>query len=122
MRINTRGIWADRVARWVNSGLTAREFSAEEGINASTLTHWKWRLGTEAVERPGVPALGFVEVVAPFVAAGSGSAAGGGGMASCERRRGDRVDVVLARGTRLRVPPGVDADWLGQLVHALEGR
>ena len=122
MRIKTREIWADRVARWVHSGLTAREFSAEEGINAGTLTHWKWRLGGESVGSPAVPALGFVEVVAPFTLGGSGSATSGGGMANGERRGGDRVDVVLARGTRLRIPTGVDAEWLGQLARALEGR
>jgi hypothetical protein len=43
-----RAQWAKRVERWKDSGLTAKEFSAEAGINPSTLSYWKWRLGSES--------------------------------------------------------------------------
>jgi transposase len=36
--------WAKRVQRWQDSGLTAREFAAEAGLKAASLTFWKWRL------------------------------------------------------------------------------
>lgn len=42
--------WAKRVERWKDSGLTAKEFAAETGVNASTLSYWRWKLGAEARE------------------------------------------------------------------------
>ena len=42
-----RDEWSKRVQRWVESGLTAKEFAAETGLKASTLSYWKWRLGSE---------------------------------------------------------------------------
>jgi hypothetical protein len=44
----TRAVWAKRVERWGESGLTCAEFAAELGINPRTLTYWKWILGKEA--------------------------------------------------------------------------
>jgi len=43
-----REVWAKRVERWADSGLTCREFSSEIGVNPRTLIYWKWRLGKEA--------------------------------------------------------------------------
>lgn len=43
-----REVWAKRVERWTDSGLSAREFSSEIGVNQRTLIYWKWRLGKEA--------------------------------------------------------------------------
>ncbi len=40
--------WAKRVERWRDSGLSCAEFAAELGINARTLTYWKWMLNKEA--------------------------------------------------------------------------
>jgi hypothetical protein len=37
-------VWAKRVERWIDSGLTAKEFAAEAGLKPSTLSYWKWRL------------------------------------------------------------------------------
>jgi hypothetical protein len=45
MAKSTREEWAKRVRRWKQSGLAAREFEAWTGINARTLSYWKWRLG-----------------------------------------------------------------------------
>lgn len=43
----SREIWAKRVERWKDSGLTSKEFAAELGINPRTLTFWKWNLTHE---------------------------------------------------------------------------
>ena len=40
----SRETWAKRVERWTDSGLTAKEYAAELGIKAHSLTWWKWRL------------------------------------------------------------------------------
>ena len=47
----SREEWAKRVERWRDSGLTAAEFAAELGINAHSLSWWKWRLAAEQAKR-----------------------------------------------------------------------
>src|SRR5262249_27057562 len=42
-----REVWEKRIERWRESGLTAKEFAGEAGVNAGTLTHWKYRLAAE---------------------------------------------------------------------------
>ena len=44
--------WAKRVERWKDSGLSAKQFAAETGLKASTLSYWRWRLA--APERASV--------------------------------------------------------------------
>jgi hypothetical protein len=39
-----RDEWQQRVDRWKESGLTAKEFAAEMGLNAGTLQFWKYKL------------------------------------------------------------------------------
>jgi transposase len=51
----TRQEWAERVARWQRSGLTAQAFAAEAELNAATLTYWKYRLRRDQRERAGKP-------------------------------------------------------------------
>lgn len=66
-------VWAKRIERWRDSGLTATEFAAEVGVNAKSLSHWKWRLhkgAQQASDGFTVPSQ-FVEVVAgPEMAVG----------------------------------------------------
>ena len=40
-----KALQEERIRRWQESNLTAKEFAAELGINARTLTYWKWKLG-----------------------------------------------------------------------------
>ena len=46
----TPEVWAMRVEPLVDSGSTAKEFAAEIGVNANTLTGWRWRLGRRRKE------------------------------------------------------------------------
>ncbi len=39
--------WSTVVERWQRSGLTAKEFAATEGLVASTLSWWRWHLGSK---------------------------------------------------------------------------
>ncbi|MEL6339486.1 MAG: hypothetical protein AAFP04_15230 [Myxococcota bacterium] len=67
----------NRVERWQESGLTAREFSAELGINHRTLTFWKYKLkqqargstNSAAPSKPRKPRPEFVQAQAPARAA-----------------------------------------------------
>ena len=46
MARDAREVWAKRVEQLADSGLTAKEFAAEIGVNANTLAGWKWRLSS----------------------------------------------------------------------------
>jgi hypothetical protein len=126
MARGTREVWAKRVQRWVDSGLTAKEFAAEAGINARTLTFWKWRLGAGASRGAGETATSarFVEIVAPPATASAD--------ATSESRRvpakgtppgaPEPFEVILRGGYRLLVPVTFDALALRRVVDVLEGR
>ena len=88
--------------------MSAAEFALEIGVNARTLTYWKWKLGKPAPR--AAPRLEFVEVVA----------------AAAPRRSGDvsldALEVVLGGGVVIRVPARFDAEALRRVVMALEAR
>jgi hypothetical protein len=119
--------WAKRIERWSDSGLTAKEFAAETGLNANTLMHWKWRLGAEARRRQrsaptGVSAPAFVEVVAPTATEVVTAAAAPVPVvaASVDAAPADEpLEVVLRDGVRIRVPVHFDAATLRRVVAAL---
>jgi transposase-like protein len=87
------------------SGLSVAEFARRHGLTPQRLRWWKKR----RAEQKG-PVLSFVPVhVTPPPSPEVQRAAGGASM-----------EVVLARGRRIRVEPGFDADELARLVRALE--
>ena len=96
----------ERIERWAASGLEADAFAAKEGINASTLQNWKWRLGAEKKRnRVGRPAATFVEVSAP-----------------ASRDEAAPFEVSLRNGTRITVPAHFDTAAFREVVAALGGR
>ena len=112
--------WAKRVERWRDSGLSAAEFAAELGINARTLTYWKWVLGREARgdkrvwparkgrrARKAVGAGTTSRATPPFVEVSAASA-------------DERFELELSGGRRLRVPKGFDDEALRRLLGVLE--
>lgn len=109
MREATRARWTELVRRWIESGVTAAEFARREGLNAGTLSYWKWRLRREGrrsaiVRRGGSRAPTFVEVVAtvPTVA--------------------DRVEVVVDGKLVVRVPDGFDETTLRRVLAVVRER
>jgi hypothetical protein len=121
----SRETWAKRVERWTDSGLTAKEFAAEVGVNPHSLKWWKWRLSSAparpsteraAVRRmaPGARRRGskapsvatspltFVEIPAATAA--------------------EPLELVLPSSVRVRVPSGFDAAALGRLLDVLDAR
>ena len=118
-----RALWAKRVERWKDSGLTVKEFAAEIGVNANTLSNWNWKLSKEhsvsaqkqkkskreparkKPEKKSAPdPIQFIEVAQPQVASDV------------------RFEIELRRGHRLFVPTCFNADALGRLVDVLEAR
>jgi transposase-like protein len=146
MTRENREVWAKRVERLGDSGLTAKEFAAEIGVNANTLAGWKWRLGSrEGGDEPrrgqarrGPAVLGIV--------ATQESRTEGCAPAARERRTPRRgtesitpmkfvelttrsssapapapaFEIVLRSGRTVRVPGGFDAGELARLVGVLE--
>jgi transposase len=106
-----RDEWRKRVERWKASGLTAKEFAAEVGINAGTLQFWQHKLKTcgPIARRPrrrrtdAIVASSLVELRAPVAAA-----------------LDQRFEVELGNGRRVRVSAGFDADALKRLLVVLE--
>lgn len=114
-----RAEWARRIERWRASGLSAGEFGAAIGVKAKALQNWKWRLsaerhqaaageGARIAERPS-----FVEVVGPLF--------GQGGIGDGKSSEGG-VELVLARGLRVRVTLGFDEALLRRVIETLEAR
>jgi transposase len=112
----TREVWGERVQRWVDSGLTAKEYAAETGLNVNSLGHWKWKLSREGgleAEKQSHPARrGFIEVKL----AGDEPAP----VAPANVVKVDPFEVVLPSGLTVRVPVRFNAVALRELVQALE--
>jgi transposase len=116
----TREVWTERIERWKESGLSAKEFATPLGIKPRTLRWWHWNLGTSAVrkgprrrsaaksgaivERPStaMSPLAFVEMTASVLS--------------------EPLEVVLPSTFRVRVPTGFDDATLVRLLDVLERR
>lgn len=120
MRRDAREVWSKRVEQWRRSGQTAKEFAARSGINANTLMHWSWRLGSKgggnhqgrgaggaAASSGECGAVQFVELL---------------GVTPPTADVDPRLEVLLPGGAKLCVPRGFDAATLRHVVHVLEGR
>ena len=124
MARTSRAEWAKRVERWKDSGLTAKEFGTETGVNPSTLAFWSWKLGSEQREsrrtstapsprshkrgaepkkKRDKPAAGRLVEVSTVVTSSP-----------------PMLEVVLASGARVRVPAGFDEATLTRVVRAVE--
>jgi hypothetical protein len=105
-----REVWAKRVERWRESGLTAKEFAAEVGVKASTLHDWSWRLS--AGERTGEPEKvereQFIEVATPAKEPERAS--------STRRQPMEKIELVLASGVTVRLPARFEAEALRRLL------
>lgn len=127
--------WSKRVERWKDSGLTAKEFASETGLNERSLSWWRWHLGAKAKKTTSEasPPRGRKQAVA--------NESGPTTDASPKRRRrrvanvpgpamtfvevsaartSELLEVVLVRGRRVRVPIGFDEATFERLVTILE--
>ena len=117
MERESREVWAKRVERLADSGLTLREFAAEIGVNANTLAGWRWRIhrakgtGTDVAAQPSLPP--FLEIVAP-------PADEVRPECKPEPECAEPFELVLEGGHRIRIPVRFDPTALRRLVDVLE--
>lgn len=116
----TREVWAKRVERWKDSGLTAKEFAAELDVSASSLTFWKWKLGRLASGTPAKPRVRRKARVESAAHAGVKFLQLVPTPAACDRS--GSFELVFASGVVLRVPQDFDDSALARLIGALGGR
>lgn len=124
MKRSTREDWAGRVAKWDESGLSLKKFAGETGLNARSLSWWKWHLARKTAQtpapsrakralarRPTAPIAKVPTTISPltFVEMTSVIAA-------------EPLKVVLPSSVRIRVRPGFDGTTLGRLLDVLETR
>jgi len=112
----SREIWAKRVERWKDSGLTAKEFAAELDVSAASLTFWKWKLKrqrseTTAPTRRTRRPRKRDEQVAQFLQL----------VPAMPTRAAGPLEVVLVSGVIIRVAQDFDDATLIRLVAALGG-
>ena len=100
MATGSREVWAERVARWKASVLTAEEYARRHKLGTASLKWWKWKLG--ATKKTTISPLTFVE------------------MTSAVKR--ESIEVVLEGGTVVRVPADFVEATLVRVLGVLEQR
>lgn len=103
--------WAELVAKWKRSGLTAKKFGTREGVRPKSLTWWSWRLGSDSAKDKSpetlLPAFLPVHVVERECAPKSAMAP--------ERH----VDILVDGRNTVRVLPGFDEQTLRRVLDVL---
>lgn len=104
-----RAHWIERVEQWRQSGLTAREYAAQAGLNAGTLCYWKWRLSRDASAQKAAPTRKRRSRKPKLVELAPVSVVD------------ERVEIELSNGYRLRVPACFDSQALARLMEIIRG-
>ena len=94
-RAATRHAWVERLARFADSGQSAAQFCAAEGVSVASLYQWKRRLAVATVS--DAPRLLPVALASPA----------------------PPLELLLPGGTILRVGTGADPDTLATLLRLL---
>ncbi len=102
----SRAEWAERVARWEASGLSAAAFAARERLAARSLVWWRWKL--RASPSPAASPLDFLPVRVVSTAAARPSTA-------------EPIEIVLPNGRIVRVPVGFDEAELERVLAVASG-
>jgi transposase len=106
-RAFTREVWAERLARFPDAGLTPAQFCALEAVSLPSFYAWRRRLAAEALAAATAPdhTLERWPRLLPVRPQPPASA----------------VELVLPTGAVLRLPPGCDLAWVRSLVAAFGG-
>lgn len=98
--------WRDTVTRQAASGLSVREFCGREKLAESAFYAWR-RIVAERDGEAMSTQRGSAFVPLSVIEQAS---------------RETAIEIELAGGRKLRLPPAISAQRLAEVVHALEGR
>jgi hypothetical protein len=115
MANTSRAEWAKRVEQWRDSGLSVKQFAAETGLKASTLTYWKWKLRTAASD-PGSTTSGEHHTVNHDIRALKSVAPKFVEMESVRTAAPAPMELVIDGRLTLRVPIGFDDETLSRVL------
>lgn len=113
MQRETREVWAKRVERLRDSGLSVKQFASETGVNAHTLSWWRYQLGAQAKKQEARPS-------SPKRRQARSPKASSMTFVELATTTSTPLAVVLAGGREIRVPVGFDAATLERLLAVLE--
>jgi hypothetical protein len=116
----SRAEWAKRVERWRDSGLTVKQFAAETGLKASTLTYWKWKLRSSESDADSITS-GEHRDVKHDVRALKSVAPKFVEMESVRTATPAPVELVIDGRLTLRVPIGFDEETLSRVLRVCGG-
>jgi len=111
--------WRRMLRWWQHSGQTGRDFCAAQGLSEPSFYAWRREIArrdaakrgpTRSATRPVTPSLSARAPLPTFVKV----TVDAGATASAP------LEVVVAQGRRVRVPPGFDAELLRQVLRVLE--
>ena len=106
-RAATRAAWAERLARFPGSGLSASQLCAAEGVSLPSFSSWKRRLAAGALDRADGPGPGPGPDPGPRL------------LPVRLQAPAAPLELVLPTGVILRVAPGCDLAFLRLLLDAL---
>jgi hypothetical protein len=98
-RAALRQVWAERLQRFAESGLTVVSFCRSEEVSAQAFYYWRQKLGTQS----------------------AGTEPGPARLLPVRLTTAAPVEVVLPGGPVLRLAPGCDLAFVRSLVAALAG-
>jgi transposase len=104
MSTNKERFWRRQIRRWRTSGLSVRDFCAEQGLSGPNFYAWRRRLAEREATVRFVPLTVTPEVRTATPADSSPGA----------------VELILDAGRRLRIGPGFDGPTLTRLLALLE--
>lgn len=122
MARTSRAEWQKRVERWGDSGLSAKEYAAQTGLKASTLSYWKWRLGSERRASPADTA--EHKDARPRASKGRSSSGASAPrfveLTPVDAPSTEPLTLVLPGVITVRVPVGFDEDTLGRVLRVVK--
>ncbi len=98
----------DHLRAWEASGLSARAYGAQVGINPNTLVGWRWQRRQQASGDPAPAAIGRMEWVELPVPRGA-------------EARDETIELRIAK-LSIRVPDGFEATTLRRVLDVVESR
>jgi len=115
-----RAQWAERVAGWRRSGMTAKQYAASIGVKLGSFSYWAYR-GLDEGSRERRRAAGRARYRASqMVVRGAGSTPSSLVEIVASPGSDDRFELTLGDGRRLQIPASFSATALERLLSVLE--